>query len=85
MPVCGTTFAELVFESKSVEDALGLIDATTHVGVADGHVPDDALWVDDEEGALGDALVFDQDAVVAAEFMVAVADERDVDASEAAF
>lgn len=72
-------------EFQGVEDPQSFIDAAADIGVVDGETSDDALGVDDEEGALSDSLVFDEDAVGFAELVAAVAEERDVDAAEAAF
>jgi len=85
LPVDRAALAELVLEDERVEDALGLVHAAADVGVVDGDGAHGAFRVDDEQGALRDALVFDQHAVVAADPVVDVAHEGDVDAAEPAF
>lgn len=48
------------------------------------HLSDDAVRVDDEQAAQRNALLLDQDAVVLAQLVVLVAQQRDVDAAQAA-
>jgi len=85
LPVNRAALAELVLEDQSVQNSLGLVYRPTDVRVVDRHGADLALGVDDEEGSLCDSFILDQDAIVAAQLVVAVADQGHMDASEAAF
>ena len=85
LPVDRAAFAELVLEDQSVEDALRLVYGAAYVRIVDRHGADLALGIDDEKRSLCYPFVFDQDAVVAAQLVVAIADQGHMDASQAAF
>jgi len=85
LPVDGAAFAELILEDQGVKNTLGLVYGASDIRIVDRHGADVALGVDDEKCSLGHTLIFDQDAVVAAQLVIAVADERHMHASQAAF
>ncbi len=84
LPIHRTPLAKLIRKLQRIQQPLHLVDAAAHLGVVDAYGPDVALWVDDEDGALGDALVLDEHAVVAADAVGAVGQQGDGDAAEAA-
>lgn len=62
----------LVGELEGLDQAERLLDVAADGQVVDGDLAEGALGVDDEEAAQGDALLLDQDAVVAGDLGVLV-------------
>lgn len=85
LPVNGAAFAKLVFEDQSIQNTLCLVHRASDICIVDGHRANRALGIDDEQCALGNTLLLDQDAIVLAQLVVTVADQRHVNASQPAF
>lgn len=75
LPVRGADLAVLVGELEGLDETEGLGDVAADGQVVDGDLAQGALGVDDEEAAQGDALLLDQDAVVAGDLEVLVGDQ----------
>lgn len=75
LPVGGADLAVLVGELEGLDETEGLVDVAADGQVVDGDLAQGALGVDDEETAQGDALLLDQDAVVAGDLEVLVGDQ----------
>jgi hypothetical protein len=84
VPVGGADLAVLVGELEGIDETEGLVDAAADGQVVDGDLPQDAVRVDEEQAAQGNALLLDQDAVVLADGVVLVRQQRDVDLAQAA-
>lgn len=84
IPVGGADLAVLVGELEGIDQAEGLVDAAADGEVVDGDLADDAVGVDDEEAAEGNAFLLDEDTVVLGELVVLVGEEGNVDLAEAA-
>lgn len=84
VPVGGADLAVLVGELEGIDQAEGLVDAAADGEVVDGDLADDAVGVDDEEAAEGNAFLLDEDTVVLGELVVLVGEEGNVDLAEAA-
>ena len=85
LPVDRAALAELVLEDQSVQNTLSFIHGPSNIRIVDRNGADLALGIDGEKRSLSYAFVFDQDTIVAAQLVVAVANQRDMDASETAF
>lgn len=72
LPVGGADLAVLVGELEGLDETEGLGDVAADGQVVDGDLAQGALGVDNEEAAQGDALLLDQDAVVAGDLEVLV-------------
>lgn len=70
----GGTYNEL----ERLDEADGLVDGAADGEVVDGDLAEDALGVNDEEAAEGDALVLEEDTVVARDLHVPVGDQREL-------
>lgn len=75
LPVGGADLAVLVGELEGLDETQGLVDVAADGQVVDGDLAQGPLGVDDEEAAQGDALLLDQDAVVAGNLEVLVGDQ----------
>lgn len=84
VPVGRADLAVLVGELEGIDQAEGLVDAAADGEVVDGDLADDAVGVDDEEAAEGNAFLLDEDTVVLGELVVLVGEEGNVDLAEAA-
>lgn len=84
VPVGRADLAVLVCELERVNQAQGLVDAAAHRQIVDGDLAQHAVGVDEEQAAQRNALLFNQHAVVLADGVVLVAQQRDVDLAQAA-
>lgn len=84
VPVGRADLAVLVGELEGVNEAEGLVDAAANRQIVDGDLAKDAVGVDEEEAAQSNALLLNQDAVVLANGVVLVRQQRDVDLAQAA-
>ena len=84
VPVGGAHLAVLVCELERIDETQGLVDTAANRQVVDGDLPQDTIRINEEQAAQGNALLLDQHAVVLADGVVLVAEQRDVDAAEAA-
>lgn len=78
-PASGADLAVLVGELESLDEADGLLDVSADGQVVDGDLAEGALGVDDEETAQRDALLLNQDAVVAGDAVGGVGNEGELE------
>src|SRR5690606_36141086 len=69
---------------QGLQDPQTLVDVAAHVVVVYHLITYDALWVDDEKTAQGDAFFFIQHTVSPGNFLGNVRSQREVDGTEAA-
>jgi hypothetical protein len=74
LPVHRATFAKLVLEDQSIQNTLRLVHRASDIRIIDRHRTDVALRINDKQRPLRNTLILDQNAIVAAKLMVAVAD-----------
>lgn len=84
LPINRTALAKLILENQRVKNAQRLIHRPPNIRIIDSDRANHTLRIDDEQRPLRHALVLDQHAVVAAESVIAIADERDVHATQPA-
>lgn len=76
LPASGADLAVLVGELEGLDQTQGLVDVSAHGQVVDGDLAQDALGVDDEQATQRDALILNQDTVVARDLEVLVGNQR---------
>lgn len=75
----------LLDKLEGLDEAKGLLDGATNGQVVDGDLSEDALGIDDEETAEGDALVLEEDSIVTRDLVRLVGEQGQVEiGSEAA-
>ena len=84
LPVGGEYFAKLLEVCQGIDHADGFIDASAQRRVVDEHVLQDALLVDQEQAVQGKTGV-GEDAVIGADFLGQIGDERVLESTESAF
>ena len=84
VPVSRADLAVLLHELERLDQSHGLLDISADREVVDGDLAEDALGVDDEHPAEGDARVLNEHAVVAGHAEVLVREDGDVHLPEAA-
>lgn len=85
LPVDRASLTKLILEDQSIQNPLRLVHRATHISIIDRHGADIAFGINNEQRPLSNALVLDQHAVVATQLVVAVADQRYMNASQPAF
>lgn len=74
-PAGRADLAVLLGELESLDETDGLLDIAADGQVVDGDLSEDALGVDDEQAAQGNALFLDEDAVAARNLLRSVGDK----------
>ena len=74
----------LIIVLEGLNNAKGLIDAAANGKVVDGHGANDALAVDDEETAKGDALLLEKNAILAGDILCKIGNNGNFHLAETA-
>jgi len=75
----------LFVEDEGVEDAEGFVDGPAEGKVVDELVADDAGFVDEEEAAVGDAILFFENVEAAGDRFIEIGDEGVGDSLDPSF
>jgi hypothetical protein len=78
----GTYLAILIRELKRINEPKRLIHRSPHRKVVDSNLPDNPMWIDQEQPSQRDTLLLNQHAVVFRDTVVLVAQQRDVDLAQ---